>query len=729
MKAPVASPRDSAQVSLVKALGFVSVLGLAAWVRLNIHPKVLFDRVAPSDGDSEYHFRRMLLAYESWPRIDAFDPLLGWPRGAAHHWSLGFDWVAALWMRALAPGGADEVATAAALFPVVVGLLFVWCTVDVTQRLVTNPHFSAAPYLAGAIAALVPQGVSISRLAKTDHHGAEALGVMVLLGWCLRRFDARTKPWAFEVFGLLGVLVATQGFIGGTLYVALATAVLLGAALFTGDAPRLWGSGAPALLGASALSFLLVVPQIAVHGQALSFKYPSYLQPALVAAAGFAMCLALAFRRARMLVAALAACAVAALMLSGLGPEIRSGIAQWLFKNDPWLSRISEFQPLFSMRPSPVDSVLFHLGVAGLFCVPLGALAAWKAQRDRPGPFLTFAFFFTALLALTVLQMRFGRVFAPLLAVACALGFDALGRVLGKTNKKTASVALGLGFLMSASDPEVRREMTTPAARAPSPIEEAARTLSMGLRSAAPGQRDGVLAPWELGNSLVSLASRPVIACGFGSFVDPEGFALSEAAFAGDEQGLLRVMQARDLGFVVTGAGSELDLRIEGKTLLRRTSSGQGMLDLDFVKTRPLAMLALGGTGIPEQGVPHVEHLMPLSASTARVSGLEWVLPVLWTYARVEGAVVRGITTPGTRVDAQLAGTFRDGQSVTWRAWARSGLDGTFSLRLAVPSGWKSGGLSTDTHWVFTAEGGETRPLAVTESAVREGGAFDVAFH
>ena len=46
---------------------------------------------------------------------------------------------------------------------------------------------------------------------------------------------------------------------------------------------------------------------------------------------------------------ALASCVVA---IPGVLGQLRDGIAGWILHRDPWLTTISEFQPLFAPRPA-----------------------------------------------------------------------------------------------------------------------------------------------------------------------------------------------------------------------------------------------------------------------------------------------------------------------------------------------------------------------------------------
>ena len=219
----------------------------------------------------------------------------------------------------------------------------------------------------------------------------------------------------------------------------------------------------------------------------------------------------------------------------------------------------------------------------------------------------------------------------------------------------------------------------------------------------------------------MSLAHRPVIACGFGSYVDPEGFALARQAFAGDERTLLQVMDERDLGFVVSGAASYLKEKVDGQALLIRDAAGQGVPNAHFLGARPNATLALGGSSTASTQVPHLQHLMPIGASTDTVQPLAWALPVVWVYERVEGANVNGQATAGSIVEAHLEGRV-GGRPYTWHAWTTAGADGRFSLRLPVPTSYQGHRLTTGAQWRIDGVA-----VALPEASVRGGVTVEVS--
>ena len=238
------------------------------------------------------------------------------------------------------------------------------------------------------------------------------------------------------------------------------------------DDGRVVGSGAPALLLGGLADLALNLGPVLEHGQVMSFRVPSLLQPLAILVTA-AVCFWAVFvarrlvtaplpRRASVFAAGLAVLAVAAVASPGLGPQLQAGFSGWLLKSDPWLASVSEFQPLFRLGRPPLEALLFYLGVPGLLSAPLLAIAVFSAKTPLRAPLLAFAWLFGAMAVLTMLQMRFGRVLGPLGGAAAALGAcSLLARFIGNAAKH--ALALGaVGAAILGSDAESRREPSPP---------------------------------------------------------------------------------------------------------------------------------------------------------------------------------------------------------------------------------------------------------------------------
>jgi hypothetical protein len=149
------------------------------------------------------------------------------------------------------------------------------------------------------------------------------------------------------------------------------------------------------------------------------------------------------------------------------------------------------------------------------------------------------------------------------------------------------------------------------------------------------------------------------------------------------------------------------------------------VLDLAWMASRPLSTLLVAGSGFPSTGIPHLDRLMPRYASAEVVGGLAFALPVAWTFERVEGAVLRGRAAPGARVVVEIP--FRErGRPHTWRGWGDASADGSYALRVPVPTGRAWPTLVTGAAALLRVPGRPDVTLAIPEAAVRSGETLEV---
>jgi asparagine N-glycosylation enzyme membrane subunit Stt3 len=678
------------------------------------------------DGDSLYHLHRMRLIADQFPAVPWIDPLIAWPAGAPIPWAAGFDLLGALLIllgRALGgPAGGDLLV--AALCPLL-GVAVVAAVVDLSLVLQpAGPGRRAGALAAGCLAALLPQGLAISRFGLIDHHVAEALVMLLLARWAL----ALLPPWREATLRgrlfheLAGGAIAGGAllvFTGSPLYVALVLPLLLGAALAR-DRPALVGSGGPGLLLGAALASLASAPAVAAHGRTFAFGFPSWLQPLLLLAAGLAVCAVAAIgarvppgrRRLGLALAGGAGLALLGLLLvpQGLGQAV-AGLREWLFKADPWLRTIDEFQPLFSHPGGALPGVTRFFGFAG-FVTPLALpLAWWAARPASQGRAAGFLWLAAALAGLTLLQVRFGRVFTPFLAVAAGLALAWLAVRLRPAGRwaPLAPLVAALALL----DPAVRSSLGTVRDPVPNGMLELAREL----RRHPAGSDPGVLTPWDMANEVLVLAGRPVVVTGFGPYPDPAAYWETAKAYTVSEEELLPWLAGRRVGWVVAGAANLFGRVRSAEAPIPFT---KGDFDPRWLRETPSAPLLIGGSGVPALGVRHFGRLLPAAASTRIVGGLKRPLPVTWLYEVVAGAELTGQGPPGARVVLEIP-LREHGRPHTWRAWADAGPDGRWRMRVALPTD-----LSTPT--IQTGQGAlrvgdrPARSFEVPEATVRAGG-------
>jgi hypothetical protein len=684
------------------------------------------------DGDSLYHLRRMRLIAEAFPRVPWLDPMMAWPDGGPIPWAVGFDLLGAVLIRlgrgVAGPAGGDL--WVAALCPLL-GISVVAAAMNLVHALAAGmPGRRGAALGAGILTAALPQMLATSRYGRIDHHVAEALAMLLLARWAIaalppRPAESGSQRIAFELAGAAISGGAVAIFTGSPLYVALVLPLLLVAALAT-PRPMLLGSGGPGLLLGAALAALASAPAVAAHGRSFAFGYPSWLQPLLLAAAGGAITSAVLVagrvaRGPRRLAAMVAAAGAIAGLAAAAAPlataQAVAGIHEWLLKSDPWLRGIDEFQPLLRYPAGPVAGVSRFFGVIGLsapLLLPMAVLAVRPSGRARAGAFLWLT---TALAALALLQVRFGRVFAPFLASSAALGLAWLAVRLAPRSRLAPLAPIAAGLVFALLDPRVRTALGTDG----DPEPDAGVEAALALRVMPPGPAPGVQAPWDLGDDFLVIAGRPVVATGFGPYPDPAAYWEGVKAFTVSEAELLPWLAGRKIGWVVAGAANLFGRVTRREAPIPFAGRGYSPTWLREVASSPLL---IGGSGVPALGVRHFGHLLPVFASTRTVVGVDGALPVLWTYEVVAGARLAGRASPGARVVLEVPLT-EHGRRHTWRAFTDAEADGRWTMTVPLPND-----LSTPT--VTTGPGllrvgsGPAYPVLVPEVAVRTGATLEV---
>jgi asparagine N-glycosylation enzyme membrane subunit Stt3 len=705
----------------------VAVLVVGAWARLADVGRVLGTGVVVplADGDAAYHLIRIRYAVEHFPLLPTVDRGMNWPYGAPCPWADGFDLVAAALARATGGlGHRDRTDVTAALLPVLLGLLVVWATMSLARRI--SRRGAGVAFAAGLVAALVPQVVVSSRFGRIDHHVAEALSMLLLAGWALARPSGcapHRVRWEFA--GAAASAFACWTFTGGPLYVALAAPVVL-AAVIRERRPALVGSGAPGLLAGAALTALATLPALRQHGQLVSFQLPSLLQPLLVALAAGGLGLAVLAGRwqqqasaARRLLALAGGClallGLAAATVPGAARAIAAGISGWLLRRDPWLATVQEFDAIWAGGRGWIGGMTEFLGVSGVAAPLFVAAGGVQAMRRSGRRGLAFATLSAALLAMTLVQVRFGRVFGPFLAVNVALALDLLAGVALRAVRRVRLVGIAtalLALVLAVADPRLRGMLRPAAPRDLPPDAEAA----LALRP-APGasQEDapGVVAPWGSGHLVALLSGRPVVVNGFGTYLDEATFWQLQRVAAMDAAAFDRLMEERRIGWILAGApfiGPEP----------MAPGPGGWVLAPDAMRGLPMSPLLIAGSGIPDRGVPHLAHLMPFFATSQVVPGIAFPLPWLWGYQRVPGARLTGEAAPGARVVIEVAFTERQRPHL-WRAWADAERDGRWQMVVPLPTGLVRPSLRTAAEARARSGGGEGIPVTIPETAVLRG--------
>ena len=682
------------------------LLGGAAWLRLSSWRRVLISgELMPQGGDSAYHLRRTMLTAETFPAVPAFDPWMNWPEGGLCHWAPGMDFLGgALVLGTGGEPGSLSAAVLVSLLPVLLGVVAVWMVVKIAQELLKPQTPGYVPLGCGAVMAMLPQAVATSRFGRVDHHIFEVLCMGFLGLWVLRAVKGRPgRSW--ELLGGLVLLSGLATFAGSVVYAAIAAGLLLLLRLLgpRGEGTSLIGSGGPAFAGAA-------LATVALYGQPISepfsYVFPSYLQPSLLMLAAFSLWGA---SRARLTGAVVTTLLGLTVLLAFEAPrqQLLGGLAGWLAHKDPWLAGISEFQPLLGSGLFSTDSwanVGRYFGLFGILALPMLGVGVAAIARFSSRRALVFGVWTVAVVALSLLQNRFGRIASVNLALCAGFSLFALTHRLTRQSARasqplriqraTAVCFLSLIVLLGLGSPSIRAQFLPAPTRPLAAVEEAAVFLRT---ETSRGSGDlGVAAPWDFGHFLLWTAQRPVVATGFGTYLSPEGFTETRQVQLGSEAHATTWMRARKLGHLVAGAATFTG-RVRGGEAgppLVANQEGLAVLNPGFTQVFPMAVSLVGGSGLPAVGTPHFEGLRPVFASTAVVPRAGMPMPSLWVYRRVPPRTLRGSGQPGERVFARIDLTVR-GTPWPWAAVTTVGQDGRWSLNVPLALGSVSGGIRT----------------------------------
>lgn len=427
--------------------------------------------------DDLYHWKRIAFSAQHFPSVLEFDADRG-VGGAFCPWPPLYD---------LACGGIARIFGMNAVIwipPIATALLVAIAAIFVAQE-----FGSVAAIACGIALAASPFIVTESSVGDIDHHWLEWPLVFAMI------FAIHKRSWI-----ALAIVMTIAMFVQVALLPACGLAFVAAFAI----AERRF-----------AASFGIVAIIITIYR--LTHDYPNsawflgWPHAALFASAAVALAL-----RKRPLVAIVAGGAISLL-------AARSLLAgSHFFGGDPWLSTISEFQPVWKGDASDWLSHAFGFSIGAILVFDL----ARRAIRDRHWSAGTIALFALAYFPLAISSRRFEATAVPLLALAGAV--DA-AMILRRNVRMFAAAAIAiipaiqLALWMSHPLPPV------------APDEQSWIRAAAFLRTQPPGR---VLAPWPLGHCIDVLGQHAVVMDNFGTMPDADLFWRAENALrSGDVSG------------------------------------------------------------------------------------------------------------------------------------------------------------------------------------------------
>ncbi len=761
---PAVSPQQSRPASQGNPRGgrrgpllvWAGLLLLALAVRLVTWPQVFSARGIRflADTDPHYHVLRARRIVENFPTIPWTDPGLNYPVGTVILWPPLFDLLIALPAKMLG-GGSAAVERVAAVLPVALGLATV-CLVGALGTLLLGRQGGLT---AAALMAVLPLSLPYTILGRPDQHAME----LVAFSWVLLAFVGawRAKarpPWGrWHAASPLGLAIAVSfwNWQGSALYLLL----LAG---FTA-AWHLWGgeegtAGHPAgalargcAVGAGALatSVALFTPD-GLAGTRIMGVSGFHVMLVLITAA-FAWTLGVARTRqgaggwrrlAEVCVAGLLPFALVLALAPGFRASVHRGLTA-LAASNAWYASIVEFQALVPLLVSRHFSpaITVALGGMGLLlaaCLP--AFVRWtRRQPDQRAELAFLLWVGMACFGLWMWRQRFVLYAGPAAALWLALGLQELASVArersnsGRSTLARALPMLGGLCLVASMLPmliDIWRAGEYRSLNQSRPVLE-----WLGSVPTPSTDRQGVLAPWDLGHAVQYYARKPVLVSPFGTdggdgaMEDAAAFYLTPQSDAGEA-----LLKRRGIGFVLltnpaVDYGMLAGFVPEGTPKPVRFVERRGGVDI-FDATEALWPLPvsrlyfLDGAESPDRRHPALGgyRLLFETPSTRPQSWIQEAQFKLFGVVPGASVAVRN-ARPAVRVVGQVWVLTNAGRPFVWSTSVQSDAAGKVTLRIPYATG-----LNGQVHALpcRVSDGVRAAEAVLTEAAVTTGETVDV---
>jgi len=703
--------------------------------------------------DPYFHMRAIAWTVEHFPALQAFDPYIQYPDGARPIVGPLFDWMIALFawpfVDDVGGDGLGRLERLAVWVPPLLGGGAVVVTWGIARR-----HFGASVALvAGGLLALTSGHFWYSRLGLVDHHVAVALLAVGQLALALRLL--RPREGADEGIRLgtataLGAAISAAFLVwpGSLLHLALIDGPLVIHAISRDRRSAARARALEIALAhgvAAACVFPFAWGNEWTHLGAFTPVVLSEFQPWALASVGISLAIAsvawASDRFGETPVPRLGTVVAAGVVVLGASSWVFPGLAEGLDLIRQWLTRSEQFAAYRSVAeatPMLLADGRFDatMGLARLswffFAFPIAVVVLAVSTRRDPERAVTWSLLFwsTGLFLATLLQRRFFNSFSIGLALVTALALIRLhaecgqGRLAWVPKRAAASVLLAVGMLAMAPMLTTYRPYfeAHAARRAGLPIESTPLQQVVRIHhrladwfrvhTPSPGawlENDpkptwGVLAPSDFGHAIKYIARRPVVVDNFLDDVGGDGGAFLSAVLAASEAEALPMLDARGVRFVIAPLSRD--------RVGREVERG-GLFDQLATLGRPRAAAAAGVTAVPSQLRLRFEHAWtPPGGGRPR--------PLFRVFERVPGALLVGMTSPGSEVTAFLDLTLSHGHTLRVDHATRVDADGGWALRVPYSTFGAPASVRPGRHYIVAC-GEVTATVRVREEDVRAG--------
>jgi dolichyl-diphosphooligosaccharide--protein glycosyltransferase len=586
---------DKGELKEYLLLGLICVFGLALRIASR-KSSILGDGVILEGYDSYYHMRRIVYTVAHFPDTIWFDSYLDFPNGMQITWPALFDQIAAAFYHILSPlightQGSIELSSSV-LAPII------GCVTIIAVYVLAKDIFGAAGGLLAALfMSIAPYSISKTMLGEVDHHGLEALILLVLVIAYVNCCAVGRRCWMHVVLLGMSMAAIAYSWVGAPAYYGIMLALFF---VQMTDLLRRNASIKPlasGIMASEVLALLFMAPFMSTTWMRGSF----IAMMAILAATVVLYAISEAFRRARVKWYALpisimiASVIIIALYKAGA----HSGL--WLLHSVPFIDsingllshgisyllgggmtgKIAEAEPLFV----GVDFVSWFglymlLSIAGLLALLWRLIiSASRASvvfpsylsQDRVPAALIFFVYTLVVLILTIGQKRFLYLYSINAAILYSVLFlEFAGQSIyfaragsqsspsaiddKKTQRYERFLAALLLILLVLPSLMESASICKAAPDAAGAWRESLHWLQSSTPPAGyydePGQRPqyGVMSWWDYGNWIVYLGERPAVANNFQTgVIDSATFLLSTT-----EDQASSIMDERACRYVIT---------------------------------------------------------------------------------------------------------------------------------------------------------------------------------
>lgn len=622
------------------------------------------ERIYYYDPDVYMRLRKILVYFNSFPKTAIHDYFQGYPEGTGVITPPTMEYLMAmlLWPLHFMHMSVSFVEKLIALIPPFVGAV----TAALIYRFTANVAGISAGFVAGMLLAITPAHMEATILGRFDNEMIEPLFLLITFCAYIKTYDENYKLKYWIITAVVAFLYLSI-WRGAIIFLSLVGIdILLRFWIERNDVHllRLRGNGASVMYAIKAVLIALIcITNLWGSRYLLSFNVISWFHVALFAGASVLM-----FAISRGLMKGVRTgiaygTGVGLIIALLLGKEIITGLSI-ITGGNPWLDSIAQYQ-----RYLDVFSVIRDFGLT-FFLIPAVFLLLLKPFRNLPERRFIILWGLLMLIA-AIARQRYAEYLALNTAFSAGLCFFWIQNryVVPRFAMGIFTIVVLLLLQLPALPAfnSIKEQKTADVFRGD--VEEAMLWLRNNTLEAGdpyhPERKPayGVLARWDYGGWIETVAQRPSIATNYGT----ETYGMEEAArffLAKNETEMFAVLNRNHIKYlVVDNLVTDLDTyaRLVGnKVDLFNINQDARTGKISYVPAPELYQLIISRLFYSDGSAADVQnfHFAPVeglrlvfeSSSPALVSGLPWHVAKIKIFEYIPGAELLVNTSPGIKV-------------------------------------------------------------------------------